>query len=281
MSAKPRLGRIVGEPREFSPTQIYSDSQFIYRIDEGLGVCKRTPLHWDSRHPSGYFELVARKPMPAAKPEMEEAVPEAGSEMVTQALEVKSSTKPKFGWLKVGSLTAVAVVAAVVLVYPHLPRVQYELSQSLMGQGTSEAQAAYEQKPIADTNRLYIPKIGVETAILEGKTLDVLNRQEGVWHQTGTLANDNFVLAGHRFKYLPPNTSTFYNLDKLSVGDTIMVDWYQRRYLYKVTQRFTVAQNRVDLLAQTPSPQLTLYTCSDESEKERVVVVAEPEQQLH
>lgn len=281
MPTKPRLGHIVGEPQEFNPTQIYSDSQFIYRIDEAVGVCKRTPLHWDSRHPSGYFKLEEPKPLPVAKAAVEATGSVAAMEVEPEPVETKTKKGVKFGWLKAGSLSAVALAAAIVLVYPHLPRVQYELSQNLMGQGASEVLAAYEQKPIADSNRLYIPKIGVETAIVEGKTLDVLNRQEGVWHQTGTLADDNFVLAGHRFKYLPPNTSTFYNLDKLSVGDTIMVDWYQRRYLYKVTQRFTVAQNRVDLLAKTPNPQLTLYTCSDESEKERVVVVAEPQNQLY
>jgi LPXTG-site transpeptidase (sortase) family protein len=102
----------------------------------------------------------------------------------------------------------------------------------------------------------------------------VLNTQDGVWHETGTLQNGNFVLAGHRFKYLPPNTSTLYNLKELTVGDTIIVDWYKTRYIYVVDKTETVRSTDTAVLNQTGGPRLTIYTCANAAQTWRTVVLA-------
>jgi LPXTG-site transpeptidase (sortase) family protein len=106
--------------------------------------------------------------------------------------------------------------------------------------------------------------------------LKILNQVEGVWHQTGNLTNGNFVLAGHRFRYLPPNTSTLYNLNKLKAGDLIAVDWLGKRTVYRVTQMEVVPATDVMLLNPTSTPRLTLYSCNDIQQTQRVVALAQP-----
>jgi len=79
------------------------------------------------------------------------------------------------------------------------------------------------QRQEADSleNRLVIPKIGVDSEILEGSSLDVLLTKEGVWREPYDSTPDqdgNVMIAGHRFQYLPPNTHTFYNLEEVTAA---------------------------------------------------------------
>ena len=172
------------------------------------------------------------------------------------------------------SLTVLAVASLALLLYPLYPGVQYQLQKQVsttIGHTQAQASAPPEVSP---TNRVIIPKLGVDTNILEGSSLAVLDHADGVWHETGTLQNGNFVLAGHRFKYLPPNTSTLYNLKQLAVGDTIIVDWYKTRYVYIVDKTESVRANQTSVLAQSGGPRLTIYTCANAAQTWRTVVLA-------
>ena len=173
-------------------------------------------------------------------------------------------------WRRVLTVSGVALVlSAVILVaYPYYPAVQYQIDSRWVW--PKSAQAADQ---VSTVNRLYIPEIGVDAVILEGPTLDILNRAEGVWHQTGD-PTSNVVLAGHRWKYLPPNTTTFYNLCKLAAGNTISIDWQGKRYIYSVDSVTTVPQDQIEILAPSSKPRLTLYTCNDKRQTERIVVTA-------
>jgi LPXTG-site transpeptidase (sortase) family protein len=177
----------------------------------------------------------------------------------------------------VAAASVVATMAAFVAVYPMYPQITYTVGQTF-GPAPAATASAVAESPVAAGNEVRIPKIGVRTAILESDSLDILNKKEGVWHQSGTLGVDNFVLAGHRWKYLPPNTSTLYHLGKLQEGDTIVVDWFKKRYIYTVKQVLTAREERTDLIQPTAKPRLTIYTCNDKQETERIVVIAEPEE---
>lgn len=122
---------------------------------------------------------------------------------------------------------------------------------------------------------LVISSIGVQSLIREGKDIGVLDRFEGVWHQTGEITG-NYVLAGHRFKYFPPNTQTLYNLDKVQVGDEIelWLDGVKKRYT--VHQLRTVNNDDVSILSPTSTAQLLIYTCVDLTYAKRLVVIALP-----
>jgi LPXTG-site transpeptidase (sortase) family protein len=176
--------------------------------------------------------------------------------------------------LRIGLVGLVAASLALIL-YPLYPGVQYQVQRQVSTTiGHSQAQAAAAPPVVSNTNRLIIPKLGLDANILEGSSLDVLNHQEGVWHQTGVLQNGNLVLAGHRWKYLPPNTTTFYNLKQLTTGDTVIVDWYRTRYVYIVDKTETVSVKDTKILAQTGGPRLTLYTCANVAQTLRTVVLA-------
>jgi sortase A len=168
-----------------------------------------------------------------------------------------------------------AVIALAVIGYPWLPAIQYQIFSHTPAAQPETIRKVATERPI-DGNRVIIPKIGVDTPILEGSSLDVLNAQEGVWHQTGGQGFGNFVLAGHRFKYLPPNTSTLYSLDKLEPGDTIAVDWAGQRTIYQVEKLKTIGADDVSILNPTLTPKLTIYTCTDKKQTQRTVAIAVP-----
>jgi sortase A len=86
------------------------------------------------------------------------------------------------------------------------------------------------------------------------------------------------VIAGHRWKYLPPNNTTFYLLDKVKIGDTLSVTWQNKKYVYIVKDIKIVDSNDTTLLQPTKTPTLTVYTCTPiYSTKHRLVLIAEPE----
>lgn len=172
-------------------------------------------------------------------------------------------------------MAMVGMVALGAFLYPFFPELQYRIYSATPAADAQAAITTPAEKPI-DGNRLWIPKIGVDTPIVEGQTLDILNSEEGVWHQTGGYGYGNFVLAGHRFKYLPPNTSTLYNLDKLEPKDTFAIDWNGKRNVYEVEKKLTVNAKDTSILNPTFEQTITIYTCSDEKETQRIVIRAKP-----
>lgn len=117
-------------------------------------------------------------------------------------------------------------------------------------------------KPIPKENTLVIPKIGVDTEILEGTDAKILN--QGIWHRpkTGTPdAGGNIVLAGHRYMYAS-GPKTFYSLDKLKNEDKIIIFWQEKEYIYQVFETKVVSPNAVEIEDATAEPTLTLFTCT-------------------
>lgn len=167
-----------------------------------------------------------------------------------------------------------AVLAAVIVIYPLVPAVQYQVGLVRRADHLPSLQNAI---PPID-NRLVIPKIGVDTQIVEGKTETTL--YQGVWRVPSGSTPDqgsNTILTGHRFQYRPPNNTTFYLLDKLTAGDEVIVFWNQKKHEYRVTETKVVANNDFSIQAGTSDTRLTLYTCTPLfSTTKRLVVVASP-----
>lgn len=296
LPSKWQLGSLVGQPRDFLPSLTTADRRYVYKFDLNLGIVKRTPLHWDASEGSSFFQLIVEPASPAGRPEavaeptyIVEAEPEAVEAELLAALVPAEATEADFSqlaaaprvhrarrWPRLAGFSALATVAAVALfliIYPLYPGWRYQISQKF---GSNHAAvAAPEFNTEWSANQVIIPKIGVRTPILESGSIDILEKQEGVWHQKGD-TKSNFVLAGHRFRYLPPNTSTFYNLGQLQAGDVVLVDWYNQRYAYTVKETKTVSQDDTSVLHGSGN-QLTLYTCNDQKQTERIVVVAEPQ----
>lgn len=135
---------------------------------------------------------------------------------------------------------------------------------------TSQARYVKQNAPkISNQDSLIIPKISVNAPINPGgkATLD----NGAIWHrqpQNGDpVDGGNFVLAGHRYQFAitPDRTiqnSVLYDLDKLRLGDKILVDWQKKRYTYKVTRIYSVKPNAVEIEERSLKPKMTLYTCT-------------------
>lgn len=140
-----------------------------------------------------------------------------------------------------------------------------------------------KSEPVANTNKLYIPKLNLVLSINTGG-VEALN--DGVWHRYPDRGDPekggNFIIAGHRFSIAwtakdVVKKSPFYHIDKLHEGDTFYVDFNGKRYEYQISKIYNV--NDDDIEIEDPSPQdphMTLYTCTlSGSSDGRVVVRAE------
>lgn len=165
---------------------------------------------------------------------------------------------------------------------PFLPQIQwmltanqkydlpYSVSQDvldkLQDKVTLPTTEATTEKVIPKENRVVLPTIKVDMAIIEAATEEGLTY--GAWRipAGGTPGYNNFILTCHRlgFGFLPEDimkSSSCYNLDKLNIGDPIIVYWNGKEYDYTVTaeERVTPDQTRIEV--PTEEHKLTMYTC--------------------
>ena len=181
--------------------------------------------------------------------------------------------------------------ALMVLIYPFLPIVLYNISSSelpktqyvTLGEfnpnpkGNIEAQADVSVNASYE-NRIIIPKIGVNIKVSDSDNQDEA-LSKGAWHFPETSTpnlGSNSAFSAHRYQYLPPHSQTFYLLDKLETGDTFTVVWDGKEYFYSVYETIIVSPNSVEVLDPTQKSTVTLVTCNPLfSTKERLVVKGE------
>jgi sortase A len=103
--------------------------------------------------------------------------------------------------------------------------------------------------------RIVIPRVGVEAIIAEGTSEATLRRAVGHVHGTALPGQSgNAALAAHR-------DGLFRPLRGIRTGDRVEVITPRARYAYRVAWARVVEPTRVDLIAPTPQPSLTLVTC--------------------
>ncbi len=125
--------------------------------------------------------------------------------------------------------------------------------------------------------RIQIKELGVDALAIEGDTESVL--EEGVWHLSSSPTPNyagNVVILGHRWKYLPPDNRSFFNLDKLQKNDIITLHYNYRQYTYKVREQKIVTPDQVEIFRQTSNNQITIVTCTPlYSTAKRLVVIGD------
>ena len=102
---------------------------------------------------------------------------------------------------------------------------------------------------------LRIPEIGLEVPVLPGTGELALNR--GVGHIEGTPRpgrGGNVGIAGHRDGF-------FRGLKDIGEGDVLEVETLAETERYRVESITVVSPDRVDVLAPTECPSVTLVTC--------------------
>lgn len=147
---------------------------------------------------------------------------------------------------------------------PFLPQLKWWLAPPDISTTTQSSQATSAERaaaPIPDENILVIPRLGMNEIVHDGASSAELNK--GAWLVPNTSQpnlESNTVIIGHRFTYAGP--AVFYMLDKVKVGDEIVVDWQGKEYTYKVSTIRTVEPSEVSVQQPTTKAQLTLYTCT-------------------
>jgi len=120
--------------------------------------------------------------------------------------------------------------------------------------------------------RIRIPDIGLDQAVVEGVSTDVL--RDGPGHYPGTALpgqDGNVVISGHRTTYTRP----FYGLDALDPGDLVFLDTAGGTFTYRVARTLVAGLDDTGPLAPTGYAKLTLTTCNPiGSARERLVVEA-------
>jgi sortase A len=133
--------------------------------------------------------------------------------------------------------------------------------------------------------RIRIPKIGVDSIVVNGVSRDDLRKGPGHYPDTPLPGQEgNAAIAGHRTTYGAP----FGNLDQLSEGDLIQVRTLQGSFEYRVREQLIVRPSDVAVIEPTPvdpndpsegfEPTLTLTTCNPKySAAQRLVIKADLE----
>lgn len=184
----------------------------------------------------------------------------------------------------VGFLTVVPLLGIIGGIYMLANTLAPNLPSDVTGESALVTQTLTKHQPSLKEDRLYVPKLGVDVAIVTGVTDKTL--EGGAWHrqpQNGDpTTGGNFVLAAHRFNLglTPQQTrakSPFYNIDKLVDDDDVYVDFHGVRYAYKVTHRYKVNSEDIAIENRSDAPKMTLYSCDLRGPKAgREVVEAHP-----
>lgn len=152
-----------------------------------------------------------------------------------------------------------------------------EFVQGSIEESVKGANIILDKKILEELNTsISIPNILIEGRIFQGT--DAYTMDKGFWHfpsSTYPGHKGNFVVIGHRFMNIPPAKDTFYNLDKVNIGDEVKVKHNEGEYTYIVTETKIVEANDVSVVKESDDYRLTLITCTPlwTSEK-RLVVIA-------
>jgi sortase A len=123
--------------------------------------------------------------------------------------------------------------------------------------------------------KLYINSINVEGGIFQGP--DSRTMDKGFWHFPASVypgQQGNSVIISHRYLHIPPAKDTFYNLDKVRKGDSIVVEQEDNQYRYIVSEVKVVEKNDVSVLQDSLDHQITLITCTPLwTSKQRLAVI--------
>ncbi len=116
-----------------------------------------------------------------------------------------------------------------------------------------------------------IPAINLSYPILSNSNEALL--KISVCRFSGPFPNrdGNLCIAGHNYR----NNMMFSKLYKLKINDSIYItDLNNVRLEYVIYEKYKVKQSNLDCTSNTANAQVTLITCNENNNKERIVVKA-------
>lgn len=179
------------------------------------------------------------------------------------------------------SITPTALISAVVLPGGHTPPVdgqessfnEAEIPEHLRPLVQSQADLPIPTTGPQQATRIQIPAINVDSPIVQGDSWEQMKK--GVGQHIGSAdpgQNGNLVLSAHNDVF----GEVFRDLDQLKDGDQIVVYTSIRAYTYTVTSSQVVDPTRVDVMAATKKPTVTLISCYPyRVDNKRIIISAE------
>lgn len=127
--------------------------------------------------------------------------------------------------------------------------------------------------PISNDFEIVIPSLGISSKIIEN--VNAWNKQEylpalehGVAHASGSATpnqNGSMFLFAHSsdvpWRMTRTNTA-FFRLNRIKIGQEVVVDYQNTRYTYIVNEIKEVWPNEVEAVTQAQGDQLILQTCT-------------------
>ncbi len=147
-----------------------------------------------------------------------------------------------------------------------------ESQDSKTNEEIQKTQIPTEYKGFSVIAKLEIPKINLETYVLENYSIQALTVSVTKFYGGEPNEIGNFCISGHN--YVVKNM--FHNLKKLDVNDEIfLTDLKNRTYKYKIYKKETVLPSETECLSQITNGriELTLITCTTDSSK-RIILKA-------
>jgi sortase A len=121
---------------------------------------------------------------------------------------------------------------------------------------------------------ILIPRIGVDDVVVQGTSTVDLKKGPGHYVETADPwdLDGRVGIAGHRTTYGAP----FWDLNRLSRGDQVLLRTEAGDYRYRVTRSLEVLPTQKEVLEQSEDPTLVLTTCTPRfSAAKRLVVFAD------
>jgi sortase A len=124
--------------------------------------------------------------------------------------------------------------------------------------------------------KLYVPALGQQWVVVEGVTQADIRYAPGHYPDTAMPGEiGNFAVAGHR------NRATFWRLDELHNGDSIVVESKDQWFIYHVVKTRIVVPTQVEVVAPVPmlpgskptKAMVTLTTCNPKFDNYQRLIV--------
>ncbi len=159
-----------------------------------------------------------------------------------------------------------------------LPFTTPDMQQPLPAEGFLAPRSpveAVEEQGTPLPRRLIIPALGLDTPVVEVFIVDgvwqVADYAAGYLHGTGLPGDPgNMALSGHAGL----RGAIFRDLGRLDIGADIFVDAGTWRYQYRVRDMRNVWPIEVNVLDPTPTPTITLITCTN-WDTQRLIVIGD------
>lgn len=138
--------------------------------------------------------------------------------------------------------------------------------------------AALEEKKASPPTAIFIPALNLDLTVAPGIVKNnqwTLYDDKISWLATSEApgSGKNVILYGHNRPLL------FGPLDKINIGEEIIVKNNDDTFVYVVSEMRKVSPKEVDVII-SPKNQLTLYTCDGSFDERRLIVIALPKKQI-